>query len=100
MPWENAYSDGIKPLSINHYYARLSQNFINGITALTGEGKLYDVDMRLRPSGAAGPLAVSVESFIKYQSGEAWTWEHMALTRARVISGSSVLEQKLRSAFL
>ena len=92
----NAYSDGIKPLSINHYYARLSQNFINGITALTGEGKLYDVDMRLRPSGAAGPLAVSVESFIKYQSGEAWTWEHMALTRARVISGSSVLEQKIK----
>jgi len=92
----SAQSNGIKPLSVNHYYARLSQNFINGITALTGEGKLYEVDMRLRPSGTAGPLAVSIESFIKYQSAEAWTWEHMALTRGRVISGSAILEKKIK----
>ena len=88
-------SNGPKPLSVNHYYARLSQNFINGITALTGEGKLYEVDMRLRPSGTAGPLAVSIESFHDYQRGQAWTWEHMALTRGRVIAGPDALKAKI-----
>lgn len=91
----SALSDGTKPLSVNHYYARLSQNFINSITALTGEGKLYEVDMRLRPSGTAGPLAVSIESFNDYQKGQAWTWEHMALTRGRVISGPLALKEKI-----
>lgn len=88
-------SNGAKPLSVNHYYARLSQNFINSITALTAEGKLYEVDMRLRPSGTAGPLAVSLESFNDYQHGAAWTWEHMALTRGRVISGTQSLKKKI-----
>lgn len=88
-------SDGPKPLTVNHYYARLSQNFINSITALTGEGKLYEVDMRLRPSGTSGPVAVSYESFNDYQHGQAWTWEHMALTRARVIAGPEVLRKKI-----
>ena len=90
-----AHSNGAKPLSVNHYYARLSQNFINGITALTGEGKLYEVDMRLRPSGTAGPLAVSIASFAEYQRGQAWTWEHMALTRGRVIAGPDALKAKI-----
>ncbi|WDU59731.1 bifunctional [glutamine synthetase] adenylyltransferase/[glutamine synthetase]-adenylyl-L-tyrosine phosphorylase [Pseudemcibacter aquimaris] len=88
-------SDGPKPLTVNHYYARLSQNFINSITALTGEGKLYEVDMRLRPSGTAGPLAVSFDSFNDYQHGQAWTWEHMALTRSRVIAGPENLKEKI-----
>ena len=88
-------SNGSKSLSVNHYYARLCQNFINSITALTGEGKLYEVDVRLRPSGTSGPLAVSVESFNEYQKGQAWTWEHMALTRARVISGPDLLRKKI-----
>lgn len=88
-------SNGEKSLSVNHYYARLCQNFINSITALTGEGKLYEVDVRLRPSGISGPLAVSVESFNEYQKGQAWTWEHMALTRARVISGPDLLRKKI-----
>ncbi|MBT5766881.1 MAG: bifunctional [glutamine synthetase] adenylyltransferase/[glutamine synthetase]-adenylyl-L-tyrosine phosphorylase, partial [Kordiimonadaceae bacterium] len=69
----SAVSNGAKSLGVNHYYARLSQNFINSITALTAEGKLYEVDMRLRPSGTAGPLAVSIESFNDYQKGQAWT---------------------------
>lgn len=90
-------SNGSKQLTVNHYYARLCQNFINSITALTGEGKLYEVDMRLRPSGTAGPLAVSIDSFSDYQKGQAWTWEHMALTRARVISEDTQLKDNVES---
>ncbi len=93
----DALSNGDKQLTVNHYYARLCQNFINSITALTGEGKLYEVDMRLRPSGTAGPLAVSIESFSDYQKGQAWTWEHMALTRARVISDEWPLREKIET---
>ncbi len=81
-----AMSDGPKPLSISHYYQRLGQRLVNAMTALTGEGRLYEVDMRLRPSGNAGPLSVSLESFANYQRESAWTWEHLALTRARVVA--------------
>lgn len=95
-----ALSDGDKKLSANHYYARLSQNFINSVTALTGEGKLYEVDMRLRPAGKAGPLAVSLDGFNNYQKGQAWTWEHMALTRSRVIAGPESLNKRLESVIL
>ncbi len=91
----SAVSTGNKKLSVNHYYARLCQNFINGITALTGEGKLYEVDVRLRPSGTAGPLAVTIESFKEYQKGRAWVWEHMALTRGRVISENNKLKKQV-----
>jgi glutamate-ammonia-ligase adenylyltransferase len=87
--WDNLHSDGPKPLAPIHYYARLAQRLIAAITAPTGEGKLYDVDMRLRPSGNSGPIASSLEGFRRYQESDAWTWEHMALTRARVISGDS-----------
>ncbi len=80
-------SDGPKPLAPIHYYARLAQRFINALTAPTGEGKLYEVDMRLRPSGTSGPIASSLAGFLRYQTTDAWTWEHMALTRARVIAG-------------
>ncbi len=80
-------SDGAKPLSASEYYARLSKRLINALTALTGEGRLYEVDMRLRPSGAKGPIAVHIEGFARYQRETAWTWEHMALIRGRVISG-------------
>ncbi|MBT6035226.1 MAG: bifunctional [glutamine synthetase] adenylyltransferase/[glutamine synthetase]-adenylyl-L-tyrosine phosphorylase [Kordiimonadaceae bacterium] len=96
----NALSNGKKQLTVNHYYARLSQNFINSVTALTGEGKLYEVDMRLRPSGTAGPLAVSIDSFNDYQAGQAWTWEHMALTRGRVIAGPEPLKKKIEKGIL
>ena len=87
------FSDGKKSLSVNHYYARLSQHIINALTALTGEGKLYEVDMRLRPSGNAGPIAVNLDTFNQYQEGKAWTWEHMALTRARPIAGEAQISQ-------
>ena len=80
-------SDGPRPLSPAQYFARLSQRLINAVAAHTNEGRLYEVDMRLRPSGNAGPLASSFEAFVQYHDEAAWTWEHMALTRARVIAG-------------
>ncbi|PCI46682.1 MAG: bifunctional [glutamate--ammonia ligase]-adenylyl-L-tyrosine phosphorylase/[glutamate--ammonia-ligase] adenylyltransferase [Alphaproteobacteria bacterium] len=89
------FSDGQKQLSINHYFARLSQQFINALTAMTGEGKLYDVDMRLRPSGNAGPIAVTLQGFEEYQTTKAWTWEHLALTRGRVVVGDSGICDKI-----
>jgi len=85
----DAVSDGQKSLTPGHYYTRLAQTFINAITAPTSEGTLYEVDMRLRPSGNAGPLAVSVDAFRKYQESQAWTWEHMALTRSRVCASDT-----------
>jgi glutamate-ammonia-ligase adenylyltransferase len=70
------------------YFARLTQRLINALTAQTNYGALYQVDMRLRPSGRAGPLATQIGGFAGYQETEAWAWEHMALTRARVVSAS------------
>ncbi len=81
-------SDGKRPLYGGHYFARLTQRLINSLTAQTNYGALYQVDMRLRPSGRAGPLATQIGGFTSYQQSEAWTWEHMALTRARVVSAS------------
>ncbi|EWY37700.1 glutamate-ammonia ligase adenylyltransferase [Skermanella stibiiresistens SB22] len=91
-------SDGPKPLAPNEYFIRLTQRMINALTAPTGEGRLYDIDMRLRPSGKSGPLAISLESFQRYQMNDAWTWEHMALTRARVIHGPAELTSRLDAA--
>ena len=81
-------SDGARPLYGAQYFARLTQRLISALTAQTNYGVLYQVDMRLRPSGRAGPLATQLEGFAGYQETEAWTWEHMALTRARVVSAS------------
>jgi [glutamine synthetase] adenylyltransferase / [glutamine synthetase]-adenylyl-L-tyrosine phosphorylase len=78
-------SDGAKPLAVIVYYARLAQRLIAALTAYTAAGGLYEVDMRLRPSGNKGPAAVSLQSFARYHASESWTWERMALTRARVI---------------
>jgi glutamate-ammonia-ligase adenylyltransferase len=79
-------SDGPRSLAVGAYFARLSQRLINALGAQTTEGSLYEVDMRLRPSGKAGPIASSLEAFIRYHEQSAWTWEHMALTRARLIA--------------
>jgi len=89
------FSNGHKKLSVNHYFSRLSQQFINALTAMTGEGRLYEVDMRLRPSGNAGPIAVTLTSFEDYQKQKAWTWEHLALTRGRVITGTADITDKI-----
>jgi len=80
-----ASSDGGAPLTPTVYFSRLSQRLIAAITAPTAEGRLYEVDMRLRPSGSKGPLAVRLETFRAYQTDEAWTWERMALTRSRIV---------------
>jgi glutamate-ammonia-ligase adenylyltransferase len=95
VPHLEHMSDGKKPLSASQYYARLSQRFINSITAQTSEGRLYEVDMRLRPSGNAGPVALSLDAFDRYQQTQAWTWEHMALTRARVIGAPPDLQHEV-----
>jgi len=95
-------SDGLKPLPTIQYYTRLTQRLISALASQTAEGNLYEVDMRLRPSGQKGPVATQLTSFIDYQQRQAWTWEHLALTRARVISGPPALraavEQAIRQA--
>jgi glutamate-ammonia-ligase adenylyltransferase len=88
-------SDGGRPLHAAPYFARLTQRLVSALTTQTNYGRLYDVDMRLRPSGRAGPLATSIAAFEIYQRNEAWTWEHMALTRARVVSGAPGLAARV-----
>lgn len=83
----DAESDGEKPLAASQYFARLTQRLVAALSAPTAEGVLYETDMRLRPSGNAGPLATSLKGFTTYQIDSAWTWEHMALSRARVVIG-------------
>ncbi|SIQ30867.1 glutamate-ammonia-ligase adenylyltransferase [Paracoccus thiocyanatus] len=78
-------SEGPKPLATRAYYARLTQAMITALSAPTSAGRLYEVDMRLRPSGRQGPVATALQGFRDYQMAEAWTWEHLALTRARAI---------------
>ncbi|KQV32636.1 bifunctional glutamine-synthetase adenylyltransferase/deadenyltransferase [Rhizobium sp. Root1203] len=84
-------SDGAKPLDAVRYFTRITQRLIAALSAPTGEGVLYEVDLRLRPSGNKGPVATRISSFGKYQREEAWTWEHMALSRARLICGDGSL---------
>ncbi|MFG1464216.1 bifunctional [glutamine synthetase] adenylyltransferase/[glutamine synthetase]-adenylyl-L-tyrosine phosphorylase [Xanthobacter sp. DSM 24535] len=91
-PEANPSSDGARPLHGAQYFARFTQRLITALTSLTNAGKLYDVDLRLRPSGRSGPVATRLRSFENYQREEAWTWEHMALTRARVISASPAFQ--------
>jgi glutamate-ammonia-ligase adenylyltransferase len=86
-----AESDGPKPLDATRYFTRITQRLIAAFSAPTAEGVLYEVDMRLRPSGNKGPVATRINSFGKYQREEAWTWEHMALSRARLICGNESL---------
>jgi len=91
-------SDGPKPQPVIVYYARLAQRFISALTTPTAVGTLYDVDMRLRPTGNKGPVAVALRSFQRYHAEESWTWERMALTRARVISSPPELQAKVEAA--
>ena len=93
-----AVSNGPKPLAPSAYFARTSQRFIAALTASTAEGPLYEVDMRLRPSGNQGPVAVSFDSFVRYHRERSWTWERMALTRARVVSGPDGLRRQIAAA--
>jgi len=90
-------SDGERRLHASHYFARFTQRLVNALTTWTNYGRLYDVDMRLRPSGRSGPVATSIASFESYQRHEAWTWEHLALTRARVVSGPPALAARVEA---
>jgi glutamate-ammonia-ligase adenylyltransferase len=85
---ERPESVGPRRLYGAQYFSRLTQRLISALTAQTNHGLLYKVDMRLRPSGRSGPLATQIDGFAAYQENEAWTWEHLALTRARVVSAS------------
>ncbi|MBM7424601.1 bifunctional [glutamate--ammonia ligase]-adenylyl-L-tyrosine phosphorylase/[glutamate--ammonia-ligase] adenylyltransferase [Spongiibacter marinus] len=87
-------SDGERPLDGTMFYTRLGQRIIHILTAQTRLGQLYEVDMRLRPSGNSGLLVSSFSAFRDYQRGQAWTWEHQALVRARVVAGDPVLAEK------
>ncbi len=84
-------SEGRRPLASRVYYTRLTQALVTALQAPMAQGRLYEVDMRLRPSGRQGPVAASLKSFASYHRSEAWTWEHLALTRARVIAGPETL---------
>ncbi|HXS08183.1 MAG TPA: bifunctional [glutamine synthetase] adenylyltransferase/[glutamine synthetase]-adenylyl-L-tyrosine phosphorylase [Rhizomicrobium sp.] len=90
-------SDGAKPLSPTLYFARLAQRLIAALTTPTGAGTLYEVDMRLRPSGNKGPAAVSLKTFADYHERESWTWEHLALTRARLVAGPKMLGARVEA---
>jgi [glutamine synthetase] adenylyltransferase / [glutamine synthetase]-adenylyl-L-tyrosine phosphorylase len=92
---EEPDSDGERSLQGAHYFARFTQRLISAFRTRTNHGVLYEVDMRLRPSGRAGPLASRLDSFAQYQETDAWTWEHMALTRARVISSSPEFRREI-----
>ncbi len=91
-------SEGKRPLSSTPYYARFTQALISALTAPTAEGRLYEVDMRLRPSGRSGPVATGLDAFRRYQAEKAWTWEHMALSRARTVAGPAALAADVDAA--
>ncbi|MBC7143519.1 MAG: glutamine-synthetase adenylyltransferase, partial [Rhodobacteraceae bacterium] len=90
-------SEGKRPLAARAYYARLTQALVTALSAPMAEGRLYEVDMRLRPSGRQGPVATSVQSFRDYQMTEAWTWEHLALTRARPVAGEAAVAEEVEA---
>ena len=98
--FDSARPDSTGPRSLHaiHYYTRLGQRLVSALTVATRRGRLYDVDMRLRPSGGKGPLATQFSRFTEYQSKEAETWEHMALTRARPIAGDWALGAEISDA--
>ncbi|UYY59533.1 bifunctional [glutamine synthetase] adenylyltransferase/[glutamine synthetase]-adenylyl-L-tyrosine phosphorylase [Sphingomonas sp. S2-65] len=93
-----AESDGAKPLGAVTYYNRLAQRVTAALSVPTAAGPLYEVDTRLRPSGAQGPLSVSLDGFSRYQREDAWTWEHMALTRARPVFGSATARTSVQAS--
>jgi glutamate-ammonia-ligase adenylyltransferase len=93
----NAMTDGAKPVADAVFFARLGQRMIHIMTAHTPAGILYEVDMRLRPSGASGLLVTSLSSFAGYQKNKAWTWEHQALVRARIVAGDENVGRKFET---
>ena len=100
---QNLYTDGDKQIANSVFFTRLGQKIIHILNTFTTSGQLYEVDMRLRPSGNSGLLVSSLKAFSDYQNKEAWTWEHQALVRARVVAGDPQLAQRfaeVRSAVI
>ncbi|PWJ20847.1 glutamine-synthetase adenylyltransferase [Jannaschia seohaensis] len=93
-----AVSEGRRSLAASQWAAKFTQTLITALSAPMGEGRLYEVDMRLRPSGRQGPVATALSGFRTYQSEEAWVWEHMALTRARAVAGDAELQAAAEDA--
>ncbi|MEO8670652.1 MAG: bifunctional [glutamate--ammonia ligase]-adenylyl-L-tyrosine phosphorylase/[glutamate--ammonia-ligase] adenylyltransferase [Tahibacter sp.] len=89
-----AESDGPKPLDGQRYYARIAQRIVHLLTTLTRAGRLYEIDVRLRPDGAKGLLVTSLQAFADYQRDRAWTWEHQALVRSRCLGGDLSLMRR------
>ncbi len=96
-PGEDEVSTGPRPLPVRTWYARLTQALVTALSAPMAAGRLYQVDMRLRPSGRQGPVATSLAAFRAYQQDEAWTWEHLALTRARWVAGEPAIGQAVET---
>lgn len=95
---EDATSTGTdRPFPASAYYIRLTQRLVSALTSLTQQGRLFEVDLRLRPNGDKGPLACSTGAFAKYQANDAWTWEHMALTRTRILYGSDAIKAEIEA---
>jgi glutamate-ammonia-ligase adenylyltransferase len=90
-------TEGRRPLDPRGWFAKATKGLITALSAPTGAGKLYEVDMRLRPSGRQGPVATGLSAFRTYQRDEAWTWEHMALTRARAVAGDQALRAEIEA---
>ena len=97
-PAAEASQGGARAMPVTQYYARLANQIVAAITAPGPEGRLGEVDMRLRPSGSKGPVAVSLAAFTRYHQESAWTWERMALTRARVVAGPQGLARRINAA--
>ncbi|MBF0370920.1 MAG: bifunctional [glutamate--ammonia ligase]-adenylyl-L-tyrosine phosphorylase/[glutamate--ammonia-ligase] adenylyltransferase [Magnetococcales bacterium] len=93
---DDAFTDGERSVPNSQFFNRLGQKIVTSITTMTFGGKLYELDMRLRPSGNSGPLVTSLTSFRKYQHNDAWLWEHQALTRARVVVGDQELSRLIK----
>ena len=96
-PLDQDMSEGPRPLATRTYYARFTQSLITALSAPMSQGRLYEVDMRLRPSGNQGPVATSWVSFTSYQQKDAWVWEHLALTRAHVVAGDAGLAEDIET---
>lgn len=94
-PEDDVSINGERTLEASVYFMRLAQRIISALTVRTAEGPLYEIDLRLRPSGAQGPIAASLKAFEKYQLQEAWAWEHLALSKARVIYSTGQLATKI-----
>jgi [glutamine synthetase] adenylyltransferase / [glutamine synthetase]-adenylyl-L-tyrosine phosphorylase len=100
LPTPDAESNGERPIYASEWFSRVTQRLVTALTVATKRGTLYDVDLRLRPSGGKGPVAVSLEAFSSYHALESETWERMALTRARVVAGDPSFANDIKRAIL